>query len=176
MMKKLLPLVLLLAAIPVFGADEYPTAPYDFLMAKLAAAEGRHDEALRKLNQVINAHPNDPVLRYERALILLDAGQAAEAEKELRAVTTRDPDFYDAHRVLGRLLIDRARADRSKLDEALAHLQSAFRLNPGDLSSGMTAAQILLNVGKMEEAEKILAILIERSPDQRAINYQYAQV
>ena len=62
------------------GAQEFPTEYHDFLVAKLAAEEGRFDEALSRLERVISKNPNDPVLLYERAMILIDAGKIDRAE------------------------------------------------------------------------------------------------
>lgn len=157
-------------------AQEFPTEPYDFIVAKLAAEDQRYDEALTLIDKVIAKNPNDLVLRYERAMILVDAGRVEGAEKELRDVTTKFPDFYDAQRILGRLLFDRAGNDRAKVDDALTHLQAAFRVNPDDIATGMAVAQIMLATNRNAEAEKVLATLLERVPDQRGINYTYAQV
>jgi len=169
-----------LAALLSFGAaalaQEFPSEPYDFLSAKLAAAEGRYDEALDKINAVIAKNPKDPVLLYERAMMLIDAGRVERAEQELRTITTSSPDFYDAQRVLGRMLLDRAGGDRARVDEALKHLQAAFKQNPDDLMAGLAVAQILMSTERLAEAERVLAAMVERMPDQRALNYNYAQV
>src|SRR5207247_1384610 len=81
-------------------------------------------------------------------MILIDAGRPSLAEAELRKVAAAHPDFFDAQRVLGRLLLDRAGNDKQKIDEALLHLEAAFRLNPDDLGTGMAASQILLSIGR----------------------------
>ena len=149
---------------------------YDFLEAKLAAADGKYDVALNLLDKVLARNPNDATLLYEHATVLIDAGRADRAEAELRKVVVIRPDFYDAQRLLGRMLLDRAGNDRARVEEALDHLRAAFNRNPDDLSSGMAVAQIYLSTDRPAEAEKVLATLLERAPDQRAINYTYAQV
>jgi tetratricopeptide (TPR) repeat protein len=116
------------------------------------------------------------VLLYERAMILVDASRIDKAEAELRKVVTIKPDFYDAQRILGRILLDRAGSDRTKVDEALDHLRAAFKANPDDLGTGIAVSQIYVSTGRTAEAERVLAQLIERAPDQRALNYNYAQV
>ena len=158
------------------SAQEFPSEPYDFLIAKLAAEEGRYDEAIERMNAVVQKQPNDAVLLYERAMMLIDASRIDKAESELRAVTEKSPDFYDAQRVLGRLLLDRAGGDRARIDDALKHLQVAYKLNPDDLMSGIAVSQILMSTDRMAEAERVLATMVERAPDQRALNYNYAQV
>jgi len=182
-MKTLLSALLLAAVSVAAGAQEFPPEPYEFITAKLAAEDGRYDEALSLLDKVIEKNPDNPVLLYEHAMILIDASGASRdasridrAESELRRVAEISPDFYDAQRVLGRLLLDRSNGDRKRVDEALEHLKAAFKLNGDDLSSGITMAQLLVSTGRTAEAERVLATLLERAPDQRAVNYTYAQV
>jgi predicted Zn-dependent protease len=175
-MKTLVGALVLAAWAAAAGAQEFPQEPYDFINAKLAAEDGRYDEALTLLDKVIQKSPDNPVLLYERAMVLIDASRIDRAETELRRVAEISPDFYDAQRVLGRLLLDRSNGDRTRVDEALKHLQAAFKLNGDDLSTGVTISQLLVSTGRAAEAERVLAALLERAPDQRAINYNYAQV
>jgi predicted Zn-dependent protease len=158
------------------GAQELPNEPYEFLLAKMAAGEGRYDEALSRLDKLIATSPNDPVLVYERAMLLIDAGRVDRALQELRAVADAHPDFYDAHRILGRVLLDRAGSDKAGVDDALKYLQIAFKLNPDDLSTGIAVSQLLMSVGRLNDAERVLASMVERAPDQRALNYNYANL
>src|SRR5687768_12756424 len=158
------------------GAQDFPNEPHEFLVAKQAAQDGRYDEALQRLERILTKTPDDPVLRYERAMILIDAGQVDKAEAELRAVLVKNPDFYDANRVLGRVLLDRGTTDKTRVEEALRYLQAAFKAYPDDFSTGMAVSHILINLERMPEAERVLATMVERAPDQRALNFQYAQV
>jgi tetratricopeptide (TPR) repeat protein len=170
--------VLLLLAILSFSAaaQEFPAEPHEFLLAKLAAEEGRYDEALSRLDKVIAKNPGNDVLLYERAMILLDAGRIDRAETELRAVVQKSPDFYDGNRVLGRVLLDQAGSSRAKVEEALRFLQAAYKLNPDDLSTGIAVSQILRSLNRFAEAERVLAAMVERAPDQRSLTFNYAQV
>ena len=171
--------LLLVAAVLFAGAaiaQETPDDPYEFILAKLAAADGRYDEAITRIDRVAAHDPTNVTLKFERAMILIDASRIDGAEKELREVVAIKPDFYDAQRVLGRLLLDRAAQDKGRIDDALVHLQAAFKIYPDDLGTGMAVAQILLSTGRTAEAERAIATLLERAPDQRALNYTYAQV
>jgi predicted Zn-dependent protease len=153
-----------------------PSEPYDFVLAKLAASEGKYDEALSRIDKVVEKSPDDPVLLYERAMILIDAGKADRGEAELRKVVAGHPDFYEAQRILGRILLERSQNDRAKMEEAMEHLRAAYKANPNDLATGVAVSQLLVSFGRTADAEKLLAELLERAPDQRAINYNYAQV
>jgi tetratricopeptide (TPR) repeat protein len=176
MMKNLTFALLLGAFAAVSAAQDFPTEPYDFLVAKMAASEGRYDEALSRIDRVIEKNPGNPVLLYERAMIFIDSARPERAEMELRKLIAAHPDFYDAQRILGRILLDRSGNERAKVDEALEHLRAAYRLNPDDLPTGVAVSQLLVSTGRTAEAEKVLAQLLERAPDQRALNYNYAQV
>ena len=177
-MKKFLLLGSVVLMFCATAAAQEPSADdhYEFILAKLAAQDGRYDEALSRIDKVVARNPKNPVLQFERAMILIDASRPDNAEAALRDVASSHPDFYDAQRVLGRLLLDRAGNDRARIDEALSHLQTAFKLNPDDIGTGMAVAQILLSSGRNADAEKALATLLERAPDQRTLNYTYAQV
>src|ERR1051325_3550270 len=178
LMKKLL--VLLLVLLPVTAGGQSPAVnsddSYEFSLAKLAAEDGRFDEALAKIDKLVAKSPDNVTLQYERAMILVDAARIDDAEAALRKVGTAKPDFYDAQRMLGRIIIERAGSDRAKIDEALTHLQAAFKIYPDDLATGMAVAQILQNMQRWPEAEKTLATLLGRALEQRAINYMYAMV
>lgn len=179
-MKRMTASLLTLLAVLSFGtaaaAQEFPSEPHEFLLAKLASEEGRYDEALERIERVIQKNPESPVLLYERAMMLIDAGRTDRALTELRAVVEKNPTFYDANRVVGRLLLDRAGNDRAAVEEALRYLQAAFKANPDDLSSGLTVSQIFRSLGRNAEAERVLAAMVERAPDQRTLNFAYAQV
>ena len=175
-MKKWLFLVACALLASVAAAQEFSDDPYNFIQAKLAAADGRYDEALSLLDQVAADNPNNPTLKFERAMILIDASRPDAAEKELRETVALKPDFFDAQRILGRLLLEKAGNDKAKIDEALTHLQAAFKIDPDDLGTGMAVAQIYLASNRYPEAERTLAMLLERAPDQRVLNYTYAQV
>ena len=171
-------LLALMAVMPGAAAQsqEFPTDTYDFVLAKLAADEGRYDEALTRIDRVLEKSPNNPVLVFEKALFLLDSGRIERGESELRRLVAANPDFYDAQRVLGRVMLDRAGNDRSRLEEALKHLHAAFISNPDDIGTGVTVSQLLVATGKTAEAERVMAQLVERAPDQRILNFNYAQI
>ncbi|MDP9360281.1 MAG: tetratricopeptide repeat protein [Acidobacteriota bacterium] len=175
--KKIALLLLALLAFSVAaGAQEFSDDPYEFILAKIAADDGRLDEALSRIDKIVAKNPQNTVVLFERAMILVDASKIEAAESELRKVVVMQPNFFDAERVLGRVLLDRAGTDRTKVDEALSHLQNAFRINPDDLATGMAISQIYLASGRPVEAEKVLSSMLERTPDQRGLNYSYAQV
>lgn len=152
------------------------SAELDFMLARLSALAGEYDEALRTMDRIIAREPNDPVLLFERARMLVDAQRAGRAESELRKLVAMSPDFFDANRLLGRLLVDRSGGSPAKIEEGLRYLQKAYELEPDDLSTGMTIAQILVMSQRFEDAAKVLATLVERAPDNPGAAFTYAKV
>jgi tetratricopeptide (TPR) repeat protein len=169
-------LVAIMAFSVAAQAQEPSDDPYEFILAKLAADEGRLDEAITRIDKIVARNPQNTVVLFERAMILVDASKVDAAEAELRKVVAMQPNFFDAERILGRILLDRAGSDRTKVDDALLHLQNAFRINPDDLATGMAISQIYQASGRPAEAEKVLSAMLERVPDQRGLNYSYALV
>src|SRR5207253_3369326 len=64
--------------------EQFPTDTYEFILAKMAANEGRFDEALTRIDKVIAANPSNAILLFERAMIYVDASRMDRAEADLR--------------------------------------------------------------------------------------------
>lgn len=167
---------LLMASAAAAAPATAQSSTYDYMLAKLSALAGDYDAALRTMDRLIAREPADAVLLFERARILVDAQRLGRAENELRKLVALQPDFYDANRLLGRLLVDRSGGSPAKLDEGLAFLQKAYDLEPDDLSTGMTIAQILVMNERWEDAAKVLQTLVERAPDNPSPAFTYAKV
>ena len=67
-----------LAVVPNVAAQD-SNSTYDFLLAKLAADEGRYDEALTRIEAVLAKDPSNPVVLFERAMMLVDSGRSDRA-------------------------------------------------------------------------------------------------
>lgn len=158
------------------AAQTYPPDPQQFLLARFAAESGDWSRALEILDGIQKRNPRDPVVRFERASVLVDSGDVERGVSELEAITAQYPDFYDAQRLLGRILLDQAREDRQKLAAALQHLSAALKASPDDIQTALTLAQVYVASGQVEEAERVLAPLVERFVDNRVLNFNYAQI
>src|SRR5947209_13463294 len=75
------------------GAQQTSDDPYEFILAKLAADDGRFDEALSRIDKIVAKNPQNAVVLYERALILIDASKIDAAETELREFGTLQHHF-----------------------------------------------------------------------------------
>lgn len=167
-------LIVLVGSIPSFASEA--TDAELFLRGRLAAENEQFDEALGIFDDLTRRHDDNPVLHYERARVLANLRRFGNAESALRKAIELDPAFYDARKLLGRMLLDRSSGHQGRVEEALEHLEIAFQLQPNDLATGLTISQVMLGLGRIEEAKKVVEGLLERTPDHRSVNYQYAQV
>lgn len=172
----LLPSLLIsLVTIPLSAAPA-PAESWKFVSARIAASAGEFEKALPLMDELVRANPDDPYLAYERAEMLLEAGQIDRAVTELRRVASRHPDLYEAQRLLGRILLDQARGQRGELQNALIYLKRAYELKPGDLTSGMIVYQVLASMGELDEASALIRELAERNPDHPIVNFNLANM
>lgn len=157
------------------GSSPSPDQMEAFLEARLAADRGDTTRALDLFDDLIE-ESEDPILFFERARVHLDIRDFELAERDLRKAIELDPALPDARRALGRLLLDRSRNDGARIDEALDHLMVAYQSNPNDLGTGLMISQVYNGTGRPARALNVLEGLIERMPDNRSVNHQYAQV
>jgi len=147
----------------------------------------RLDEALSNLNDCIGSNSDLIGLYLLRALVhgelayqalsQIDRGRPTEAkslrgqaeaafqsaEADYRKALDRHPDA-DLHYVL---LVNRGgmllRAGR--IDESIADLEAAIRLNPGAYQAHSNLGQLYQQVDRLDEAAQALGRAIERAPD-----------
>src|SRR3954464_13215941 len=103
----------------------------------IAAARGRHREALTHFDAAIAAEPQYASAHYNRASALQTLGQPRDALQSLARVCAIDPGHYDAHRALGFLWL--AEGDRGR---ALDHFARTYELRRGDDRSGIAAKSL----------------------------------
>ena len=103
----------------------------------IAAARGRHREALAHFDAAIAAEPQYASAHYSRASALQTLGQPRDALQSLARVCAIDPGHYDAHRALGFLWL--AEGDRGR---ALDHFSRTYELRRGDDRSGIAAKSL----------------------------------
>lgn len=93
----------------------------------IAAARGRHQDAIARFDAVIGRKPRYVPAYYNRAFARLALGQRRAAIDDLSRVCALQPELYDAHRALGFLCL--AEGDRGR---ALDHFARTYELRRGD--------------------------------------------
>lgn len=120
-------------------------------MAQQQFLSGELDKALRSVDKSISL--NDSVAKSHtlRARILMEMGRLEEAMEAARTARTIDPTFVEAHYYEG-LLFERF----SDYEEALASFAEAGALDPSDAQHAVAAAEMLMELGRLEEAQALL--------------------
>jgi tetratricopeptide (TPR) repeat protein len=103
----------------------------------LAAAQGRHRDAIVHFDVAIAAEPQYASAHYNRALAHQALGQRREAVQSFSRVCTIEPGHYDAHRALGFLWL--AEHDRGR---ALDHFARTYELRRGEDRTGLAAKSL----------------------------------
>jgi tetratricopeptide (TPR) repeat protein len=126
-------------------------------LARLSAAAGTVDEAIRYYNHAIYGLAPDTSgfdrrrIRVELATFLLDAGDRERALGELFALSPDVPDTAADRLELGRLFL-RAGDARS----ALAQATAALRRQPGHAPASAVAGEAAFALGSFAQAERYL--------------------
>src|SRR5262245_58816588 len=80
-------------------APDHPAIVHN--LGVVAAAKGRHREAIAHFDAAIAAEPRYAAAHYNRASSLQALGQPRDALQSLSRVCTIDPGHYEAHRAIG---------------------------------------------------------------------------
>jgi tetratricopeptide (TPR) repeat protein len=134
--------------------EKHPKDPIGFYEMAVAETVDDSAKAAEHLNQALALDPNLVPARYARAVLNYQDGKPAEAENDLQLIVTRDPSNYRALDVLGEVNLE-----LNQLAQAEACLRRAANLAPADPQVKIHYAQVLQEVGREEEAAKILGSL-----------------
>jgi len=109
-------------------------------------------EAGQVLRDGIAAHPDNPDLMYDYAMLLESQDNLPEMEKYLRRVIELAPTVQHAYNALGYAFADR----NIRLQEALSLIEKANTLAPDDPFILDSLGWVNFRLSKFEEAEKAL--------------------
>ncbi len=110
---------------------------------------GQSAAAYALLAEGIVAHPLNPDLHYDFALMAEKNGELDRMEASLRTVIEQAPDNHHAYNALGYSLADR----NERLPEALALIAKALQMAPGDPFIMDSMGWVYYRMGKLNEAE-----------------------
>lgn len=191
------------AAVARLGRERPPT-PLDWMLrAQLALARERPDQALEFLAKIPDDHSIAPQARLMAGQIELRRNRARRAEAFLREAIRLDPKALQPHRELIYLYglqlrrpeLDarfRALAELTTLTfenvfhwslvrntvweplESAENMKRFLEADPGDRWSRIGLAENLLQLGRKDESESVLAVLPESDPEARALRARIA--
>lgn len=146
--------------VPSAGDAASPVDDYERALAKarLAAAQGRYDDAAAALEAALPTWPQDFALRVELAWARLRAHRFLEAEAAYRAALELNAESYEARWGLADALLAQQRWDAAR--DAYAAM---LAVRPGDFEARLGLARVLAGRAQWEAVrDATSALLIER--------------
>lgn len=104
--------------------------------------KGSFAAALGEFRKVIALDPGSPDAHLNYGTLLMETGDATQAEKEFRTCLEIDPGFVEAHFNLGLLF-----ASKRRWSEAADHLRTALELQPRHTKARWNLARVLRDSG-----------------------------
>ncbi len=124
--------------------------------------EAKQPEAAYKvLQQGLLKLPKDPALLYETAMLATQLAHYDESEQLLRRMIKVQPDNAQAYNALGYGLLER----NVRLPEALAQVEKALKLAPGDPAIMDSVGWAYFRAGRLTESVAMLRRAFEGNPD-----------
>lgn len=143
-------------------ADEAKTLGEVFLLeGELVSRGDRQGEAVAVYNRGLQTLPDDTRLLYARALASESIDRVDDAIRDLRRVLELKPDDADAMNALGYTLADRT----DKKSEALALIENALKLKPGEPAIIDSMGWVQYRLGNLDAATEQLRAAYAKQPD-----------
>jgi Tfp pilus assembly protein PilF len=143
---------------------EQPTAEAWYLLASLAATQGRPDAERDALREALRVDPGYVPARVDLAVRLAQEGRTADAERAFLRVRAEQPYFARLHHNYGTFL-----AQAGRLGEASDAFARAVQLEPGYTEARFGLLAVELERGHRDEAVRQLELLRERAPESTAV-------
>lgn len=127
-----------------------------------ALTENRIDAALEHYRRGVEIDPRDPLLRYNLATALAEAGRRRQSIVQLRTAVDLDPGYRDAHYNLAVAL-----GRDGDHDAAAHHFEQAYRIDPGDHDSHLDWALALVAAKQQQRAIEELRSVVSAAASER---------
>ena len=142
------------------------------VIAERLINEGDLKGATEHYRKALQIDPHLPGVHFELGEAILESGPndpatQAEAEKEFAAAVSMEGDNAKIESELGRIAFLRA-----DMDQAYAHYNRAFALNPGDVDAQLGLGKLLSQMGKPQEAVKYLRLAVQSDPLNAEAHYR----
>jgi tetratricopeptide (TPR) repeat protein len=130
--------------------------------------------AIEHYKKALEIEPRLPGIRYELGEAILESAQTdpaaqADAEKEFQDAIKMEGDSARIECQLGKIAFL-----KSDMEQALAHYNRAYALNPGEIDAQMGLAKLLTIANKPEEALKYLRMAVQTDPLNSEAHYRLA--
>ncbi len=148
------------------------TAPVQATLQRAAALmrAGSTEQGIRLLEQVVEAHPNDPAVRYHLAEVLVSAQRIDPALKHLCIIVNSDPRQLQPKKLLGALYFQLGR-----FDEALTIFLDLVSLRPRSAEFVEAVAKCHIAMGRPQQAAAAALSARERGVTSESLELTLSQ-
>ena len=154
-----------LALLPAAVAAAPPeNAPYEFVLAKLLAAEGSWQEAVDRFEAAVELAPQDPYLRLDFASFLLQIGRRGRAVEQAAEARRLEPENPDVLSVFARAQLAVADGDPGAMNLAREAYETLRRLQPDNLQGLIALGRMYLGGGQTAEAAAVFEEAVALRP------------
>lgn len=133
-------------------------------LAEALCHRGRRDEAVECCRRALPWAGGDGAMLRICAWVFSNGGCHDEAASAYRSLLELCPDWVEGYRHLSGSL-----AALGRIDEAIAPAQRAAAMSPGDPGIAVDAAELLLRVGRAEDAAELLHSAAAAAADPRLL-------
>ena len=151
------------AAFQAAKADAPHSVQADLALVQVDVADGKLDDAQRRLQGVLSADPGNTTAHLWLSNIEIAKGDHRKASEQLRAVLVTEPDNPQALNNLAYLLAENG--NRNQLTEALKYAQRAKELAPDTPAYSDTLGWVLYQQGLYASAIREFESATARRPD-----------
>jgi Tfp pilus assembly protein PilF len=131
--------------------------------------------AIEHYRKALQIDPRLPDVHFELGEAILqsapgDAAAQAEAQKEFEAAVSGEGDSARTECAFGSIAMS-----QSQTDQAFAHYQRAYKMNPNEVQAQMGLAKLYMMQEKPQDAVKYLRAAVQSDPLNGSAHYQLAQ-
>jgi len=138
-----------------------PTDPLvEIRLARSLEDGGKGDDAIKSLQAAVTKFPKEPMVKLQLASTLERGKKYNDAENVFRQMIAEDPKNSDALNSLGYMLAERGQ----KLDEAIAFVERALVIEPGNGAYLDTLGWAYYKQNRLEQAEPPLREAAKQLP------------
>ena len=138
------------------------------LKGRFYLADGDIDKALLQFNETQRYEPDFAALYYWYAQAYLKRRDFGQARQALDTALKYDPDYQTA-----RLELAEIQNRMGAADAAMSNAKRALQTNPADVRAMLSYSQSLISKQRYAEAEKIVKIVVERTPNSAEAHRQF---
>jgi len=146
---------------PIFDEKEHKEL---FQQAQMFLQTGEAESAEAVCAGALDQHPEDANFLCLSARALVKLGRFPEANTRIERALSIIPEFQRAHEVRGEL-----RFAKGELPAAAEAFQQAMKLDPKRQRTRMKLGQVLMHLGRVEEARALKGEIMESSQDNKDI-------